>query len=93
MTPCYHGDKIVICQPTITDLRLQRLPCPTCKRRRWFVRWFQEWYGWNDTCLRCGENWQDGEMCPRPFRPRWRQDNIESAKRIYRRERKALGEG
>jgi len=39
------------------------------------------------TCLRCGENWQDQEMSPRPFEPGWRKKSVEAAKRLYRRER------
>ena len=55
--------------------------CPTCKGFAHFLDRFQEWYGWSSTCLCCGERWGDGEMCERPFKPRWRKENIESAVR------------
>jgi hypothetical protein len=55
--------------------------CPTCKGFAEMLDRFQEWYGWYSTCLCCGEQWQDSEMCERPFRPRWRRDNIENAQR------------
>ena len=54
--------------------------CPTCDRRRRFYSWFQDWYGWHSTCTGCGEQWVDGEMCERPFMPRWRKENIQEAK-------------
>ncbi len=43
---------------------------------------FQEWYGWDSTCLCCGDRWQDGEMCERPFRPRWRPERILRARKM-----------
>lgn len=61
--------------------RVEILDCPTCEKKRPFWRWFQEWYGWHDTCLNCGESWQDGEMLPRPFAPRWRRDSVDGAVR------------
>lgn len=65
--------------------RLDRSHCPTCERRTFFAAFFQDWYGWDSTCLRCGERWQDGEMCERPFLRGWRKKSIEDTKRHYRR--------
>lgn len=48
--------------------------CPTCKRRRRFYCWFQEWYGWHSTCCACGDCWQDGERGERPFERGWRKE-------------------
>jgi len=42
---------------------------------------FYEWHGWYLTCIGCGEQWGDSEMLPRPFKPRWRVENIRSALR------------
>lgn len=70
--------------PNVDAIRKRRRQCPTCGRRTVFVEWFQEWYGWNATCLRCGEQWQGGERCPRPFAPGWRKHNIEAARRLWR---------
>ena len=64
---------------------LSRGDCPTCKRKTFFVAFFQEWYGWDSTCLKCGERWTDGEMHERPFMPKWRQKSIESEKRAWRK--------
>lgn len=68
------------------DMESRRIQfCPTCKKRRRFYGWFQEWYGWEITCLGCGDRWQDGELAERPFRPRWRQENIAEAKKCWKR--------
>lgn len=71
-------------RPQIQAIELPRLHCPNCERRTWFVAWFQEWYGWHNTCLNCGDQWQDGEMLERPFMPGWRKQNIEAARKMYR---------
>jgi hypothetical protein len=71
--------------PRPTERRLARIDCPTCKRRTFAVGWFTEWYGWDETCLRCGERWGDGERLPRPFVRGWRAKSIEQAKRRWRR--------
>ena len=71
--------------PQPTEATLDRMPCPTCGRRTYFVCLFYEWYGWDVTCLACGDAWQDGERAPRPFAPRWREKSKESARRAYRK--------
>jgi hypothetical protein len=53
--------------------------CPTCKKNRYFWGWFQEWYGWEITCLKCGDVWQDGERTERPFLRGWRKASVKSA--------------
>ena len=72
------------------EVRIKRKYCPTCEKRRFFVEWFEDWYGWYFTCLKCGQMWGCGEMLERPFAPKWRQDNIESAKKFYRRHKKII---
>lgn len=86
MSPCLHSDdgKLVICRPTITNRRVTISKCPTCKKKRQFFNWFQEWYGWHSTCTGCGEQWADGEMIERPFQRGWRELNIEGAKKDIR---------
>jgi len=74
-----------VCAPRPTTHSLIRFNCPTCGRRRFGVSFFYEWYGFDLTCLRCGERWADGEMMPRPFAPHWRAKSIERAKEMYRR--------
>jgi hypothetical protein len=59
--------------------------CTTCKRRSFMVLRDTLWYGCNITCLRCGEQWHNGERAERPFAPRWREKNKEHARAMYRR--------
>lgn len=66
--------------PQPTHARKRRKRCPTCRVRRTFVCFAYAWYGWHVTCLGCGDAWQDGEMMPRPFAPRWREKSIASAR-------------
>jgi len=84
--PCdyFNNGHLIICCPTITRVKKWRRLCPSCTFRATMLGWFQEWYGWNVTCLHCGENWQDGEWSERPFAPGWRQHNIESARRVWK---------
>lgn len=56
------------------------IKCPNCKRRRKFLCEHQDWYGWLDTCLTCGDRWQDGEMLPRPSERDWRKGVVDKAK-------------
>lgn len=79
--PCIRYGDAIICKPTITEQRAKIMRCPTCKKKRKFWCWFQEWYGWHVTCLACGEAWQDGEMLERPFAPGWRKERIVAARK------------
>lgn len=75
---------ISICFPRYTAARKFRHRCPTCKKRRTFVAWYEDWYGWMEVCLACGERFEDGEMCPRPyFCGPWRQKAILEAKKEW----------
>ena len=67
-------------RPRVDRAEKRRLQCPTCKARRTFYCFLQAWYGWDLTCIGCGERWQDGERMPRPFEPRWRERSIQSAR-------------
>jgi len=78
-------DRVVhICSPVLHRVRIIRDHCPTCERRRYMIRCDYPWYGPLDTCLWCGERWQDFMRLPRPFKPRWRQENLERAKALFR---------
>lgn len=94
------SDAIHILWSRVDRWSLSKMPCPTCKKKRYFWSWFQDWYGWESTCLKCGDRWQDGERCERPFRPRWRKESVKSALlharhtiRESRREDHGEGEG
>lgn len=71
--------------PTVTDRSITAGHCSDCKRRTRFLAFFQDWYGWNHTCLRCGRVWDDGEWTALPFVRGARQKNIGAAKRRWRR--------
>lgn len=70
--PCKIVGNAIVCSSTITRKRKTRELCPNCKKKTTFYNFFAEWYGWDSTCINCGDSWQDGEMCPRPFMPKWR---------------------
>lgn len=86
----------------VDGIRLARGRCPDCEvgyrygrrivppnpRRPFVVTWWQEWYGFNTTCLRCGCEWADGEILPRPFEPGWRSVNIAAASALWRKHRR-----
>lgn len=70
--------------PQASERRLVRMACPTCAKPRWMTAYFVEWYGWDHTCLKCGEHWSDGEMTERPFVRAWRKKAVEEARRRWR---------
>jgi hypothetical protein len=72
---------IKFAQPDIVQLGRQY--CINCAKRRLFVLWHEDWYGWYGTCLKCGEQFAGDEWLPRPFAPRWRPQNIKKAKKFY----------
>lgn len=77
--------EIIICRPHYAEIKLSRSHCFCSeKRSRWMLCLFDPWRGWRQTCLRCGEQYGDGEQLQRPFKPRWRQENIQRAERFYR---------
>lgn len=68
-----------VCAPPTTWGR-GILRCPTCRRRRRFVVFFQPWYGGTWTCCGCGDSFADGQRLPRPFRRGWRADATRDAR-------------
>ncbi len=58
--------------------------CPDCGKRTRMMGFFQEWFGWHSTCLRCGREWDDGCWLPLPFKRGARAGNIRDAKRRWR---------
>ena len=71
-----------ICRPDTFPLR-NTADCPTCGSRQRFAAYDAAWYGPTWTCLGCGDRFGDGERLPRPFKPRWRKENIAVAQRIW----------
>lgn len=73
---------LVVCSPPSFDER-RVFYCPICKqRRRMLCRRFV-WYGTELTCLGCGDSWTDGELHPRPFKPGWREESKQRARRLF----------
>lgn len=79
------GGTIHICRPHVGSKSITADHCPDCKRHTRFMGFHQEWYGWDETCLRCGRRWQDGEWLPLEFARGIRAHNIKSAKARWRR--------
>jgi len=58
---------------------VQRL-CPSCAETHDLMVEHVPWFGLRLVCLGCGEEWQDGERSPRPFRRNWRAERIAAAR-------------
>ena len=70
--------------PTVTYRRILTMTCPDCKRRSRLLGFHQSWYGWRDTCLRCGRTWDDGKWTPLPFAKNARAQQIAEVKARWR---------
>lgn len=70
--------------PEVTDKAITATVCPDCKKRTRMIQFFQDWYGWHSTCLRCGRQWDGGEWLQLDFRRGVRADNIRRAKQRWR---------
>ena len=69
--------------PTATAKRLAGTKCHDCKQQTLMVMFFTPWYGWESTCIKCGRQWCDGEWMPLEFMRGIRQQNINTAKRLW----------
>lgn len=75
---------IHVLRPEVTQKAIRSATCPDCGKRTRMMGFFQDWYGWHSTCLRCGRQWDDGEWLPLEFRRGVRADNIARAKERWR---------
>ena len=66
-------------RPPTTAKSLTRDKCIDCKQDTIFVGIFQDWYGWTETCIRCGRQFAEGEWLPLDFCREARRDNIKAA--------------
>jgi len=96
-----------ICWTQYESVRIARVPCLDCasgyrygrrvipprQGRPFGVIADSPWYDSEITCLRCGDRWAGGEGFPRPFAPRWREENVESARKLWRRHNNPGGAG
>ena len=65
--------------------RIVRFDCPDCKKNSRAIEFFQHYRGWSSTCINCGRQWSDGEWLPLDFYRGVRKENINSAKRLWRK--------
>jgi hypothetical protein len=73
---------VIICRSEAFPLRrIGR--CFNCKRRRRIAGLDAAWYGAIWTCCACGDSWADGEVLPRPFKPRWREEATKQARATW----------
>ncbi len=79
MTPAVH-----ICAPPPTYKRIARGVCLDCMMRTRFIGFWADYYGWDETCIRCGREYADGEWISLDFRRDARRKSIESAKAAWR---------
>ena len=87
---CNHNGNLTICSPTPTKFGLRAVDkCPDCGKHTRMIYADYEWYGRNQTCLRCGRRWSDGEWMPLAFERGARKKSVERAKKHYRRMRDA----
>lgn len=71
--------------PETSLRRIVTTCCPDCGRRTRLIGTFQDWYGWSDTCLRCGRSWADGEWLALPFMRGAREYSLAQARAAWRR--------
>ena len=83
--------EIHICAPNPEGFGLRSIDkCPDCAKHTRMIYTDYEWYGREQTCLRCGRHWSGGEWMPLCFEPQSRRKSIEAAKKHYRRLRDAI---
>ena len=80
------GD-VHIHNPPVTMRRIVTMCCLDCGKRTRLLGFHQDWYGWRDTCLRCGRTWDGGEWLPLPFVRGSRQKAVAATKAHWRRTR------
>ena len=67
--------EIHICSPKLMSWSVRRFKCPNCGKRKMLFE-YCEWYGASVGCLHCGDQWNDGELSPRPFARGWRERSV-----------------
>lgn len=84
MKNAWEEVNIHIHAPTAYSKFVRSGRCPDCKRWSRFIGLSYEWYGANQTCLKCGRSWSDGEWMPLDFVRGSRAKSIASAKERWR---------
>lgn len=83
--PCLEvAHNVIVCGPPRGIYRHKTFRCWNCEQtRRHVVMFMGSWYGENWWCLACGEETCSEGPMPRPFKPRWRKENIAKAKEMW----------
>lgn len=76
---------IHINKPRHSMKAISRFNCPDCKKNSRRLSFYQEWYGWDSICINCGRRWSDGEWMSLDFARGVRQQNINAAKKLWRK--------
>ena len=76
---------IHINRPRFNAKRIVRFKCPDCKKNSRAIEFFQHYRGWDSTCINCGRQWCDGEWMALDFYRGVRKENINAAKRLWRK--------
>ena len=70
-------------------VQVVRQVCSSCGEVQDQMAEHVPWLGCRLVCLGCGEEWQDGERSPRPFRRNWRAERIAAARQEIERWKRA----
>ncbi len=73
-----------IYRPAVACKSKTRAKCPDCREESIFVGFHVVWHGWDDTCLRCGRSFADGEWMELAFQRGIRSKMISRARRRWR---------
>lgn len=76
MTCISYGNGVTVCLASDKFLRKVIRRCPTCECKTEMVDRHEAWYGVTTYCCRCGDEWQDGELSPRPLERGWRERRV-----------------
>ncbi|WP_312968994.1 hypothetical protein [Acinetobacter gerneri] len=71
--------------PRYAAKKITRFVCPDCKKNSRCIAFFEHWHGWSSTCLNCGRCWDNGEWIALEFYRGVRKQNIDYAKRLWRK--------
>jgi hypothetical protein len=81
---------IHICYPHPAEVFAHRAECGDCEREALFIGWRYEFHGVEQTCMRCGRAYRDGEPERLPSGRGGRAASIANAKKRWREYRKLL---
>jgi hypothetical protein len=77
------GAGVVICRSDNRHLRRRVVRCPICQSMEEMVVQFEGWHSPTVMCTGCGDSWQDGELCYRPFARGWRKREVERYRALW----------